>query len=595
MMLFIIGLELNPASFWKMRNQILGMGGLQMGLTTALLFPLFYFALGVNMNAALALALSCSMSSTAIVLQTLKEKGIEQTQSGESSFAVLLFQDIAVIPILAFLPVLAPALLSAAKPAQAGAQTAAHAAHGAAALPSSLSANPVAAWLAEHPTLLIALAALVVFLASKFLIGPLLRAIAKTHMRELFTAAALCIVIGFASLMEFAGLSPALGAFMAGVLLANSEYRHQLESDIEPFKGILLGLFFTAVGSTINFSLIASQPLAVCAAVAMIMLVKCAVLGVIGRIFSLPLRQTALFVLLLSQVGEFAFVLLNSSGQLQVIDKERFDFFMAVAAMSMVISPVALFIYEKYLVSRFQERASESGEERAADDIHGEHRVIIAGFSHFGSTLGRFLRANGVQATILDNDVEQVTLLRKMGFTVYYGDATRLDLLHAAGAEKASVLICAIGSVEKREELAEVAQKHFPHLKIFMRARNRYEAYDFLENGVERVYRETLHTSVQMGVDALHELGVRKYTALRKAQEFIAQDEQTMRVLAQKRHDAEGYISHAREAIAEQERILSEDRKFAEQKHDNAWDKTGLLEAAQARKEAESKAELKKG
>lgn len=550
MMLFIIGLELNPQAFWKMKKMILGMGGLQMLFTALILLPVFYYLFSLSLNASLALAFSFSMSSTAIVLQTLKEKGLDKTGAGQSSFAVLLFQDIAVIPILAILPLLA--ITEIVKPEETTG--------------GSLD------FLKAYPTLTILAAVLFVFLLGRFLISPFLHYISRVHMRELFTASALFIVIGVAWLMEQVGISAALGAFMAGVLLANSEFRHELESDIEPFKGILLGIFFTAVGSTINFGIVVNEPMAIIRVVLMLMMVKAVVLFIVGKIFKLGSDQNLLFALLLSQVGEFAFVLLGSTNQLLIIDKETTEFYMAVVTITMILSPVLLYIYDKFISKYFG--VKQTGEAAYKIETAEEHKIILAGFGHFGSTIGRFLRANGVNATILDNDSDRVTLLRKMGFKVFYGDATRLDLLEAAGAGKATILISAIDSPEKNLALSDTVKKHFPHLKIYIRAKNRYDAYELIEKDIEHIYRESIHSSVYMGVDVLSELGFRKYTARRKASEFIKFDNASLRKLAAERHDAESYISSVKEEIEIQEKLLNEDKKFIEHRPDTAWDKS---------------------
>jgi CPA2 family monovalent cation:H+ antiporter-2 len=390
----------------------------------------------------------------------------------------------------------------------------------------------------------------------------------------LFTASALFIVIGVAWVMQYAGISAALGAFMAGVLLANNEFRHELESDIEPFKGILLGLFFTAVGSTINFELITADPIRVLEVVALIMVIKGLVLFALGKIFNLATTQNILFALLLSQVGEFAFVLLGSTQQLAIIDKTTVEFYMAVITISMIISPVLLFVYDKFLAQYLVNKEVE--EKNYAVEAQDGNKVILAGFGHFGSTLGRFLRANGINATILDNDSDRVLLLSKMGFKVYYGDATRVDLLEAAGASKASILVSAIDSPERNLELAENVKKHFPHLKIFLRARNRMDAYDLMDLGMKNVYRESIHASVFMGVDVLSELGFRRYTVNRKAHEFIKFDTAALEKLSKERHDAERYITSVREEIELQEKLLNEDSKFTEVRPDSSWDKTLL-------------------
>ncbi|OYW80090.1 MAG: hypothetical protein B7Z27_04395, partial [Sphingobacteriia bacterium 32-37-4] len=327
MMLFLIGLELNPQSFWKLRRRIIGMGGLQMLLTGILFFGLFYFIQGVELNTAIALSLTFAMSSTAIVLQTLKEKNLDKTHAGKSSFAVLLFQDIAVIPILAIIPLLAATSNKEVKNIREG----------------------FLGVIDQYPTITIIAAVAAIIFLGKFVFSPLLHWIAKAHMRELFTASALFLVIAVSWLMDLAGISAALGAFLAGVLMANSAFRHELESNLEPFKGILLGLFFTAVGSTINFGLIVQQPIKILLGVLLFMLIKSIVLYIVAFIFKLVLQQKILFTLLLSQVGEFAFILLGSIGALGMINGSLFDYYMAVITVSMIMSPVFLFLDEKFL------------------------------------------------------------------------------------------------------------------------------------------------------------------------------------------------------------------------------------------------------
>lgn len=550
MMLFLIGLELNPSSFWKMRKVIVGYGGLQILITAVILIPFFYFVLSLAFNSSIAMALSFALSSTAIVLQTLKEKSLEKTEAGKTSFAVLLFQDIAVIPILAILPFLAEGNIKKVE---------------------NKSFIPL---LDDYPSIKIFLAVAVILVAGKFLISPLLRFIAKTHIRDLFTSSALFIVIGVAYLMQLAGLSAALGTFMAGVLLANSEYRHELESNIEPFKGLLLGLFFMAVGSTINFYLIVHKPAFIFGAVLAIMAIKSLVLYAIARFFKTNQRQSMMFTLLLSQVGEFAFVLIGSASGLGLLNKDDADSLMAIVTISMILSPVFLFIYDKVMSTKHEDSNTE---EQQADEIDEHHQVIIAGFGHFGNTVGRFLRANNVSATILDNDIERVLFLRKMGFKVFYGDATRMELLESAGAANAKVFISTLDSPETNAALAAMVQKHFPHLKLFIRAKNRFDAYELIDLGVKNIYRESLHSSVNMGIEVLHELGQRSYTLHRKAKDFIKFDEEALHKLAKKRHHKESYIIGVREEIEFQESLLKEDKKFNDNNSDTAWDKTPLM------------------
>jgi CPA2 family monovalent cation:H+ antiporter-2 len=552
MMLFIIGLEIKPKEFWIMRRSIIGLGSIQMFFTTFIIAAICIFYFEFSIQTSFAIALSISMSSTAIILQTLKEKGLNKSSAGQAAFSVLLFQDIMVIPILAFLPLLAASDILNINTEQT--------------FISSLSPG------LKTLTVLGAMASIVV--AGLFVVAPFMKIIARTRLRELFTATALFLVIGVAYLMSIVGISPALGTFLAGVVLANSSFRHELESDIEPFKGLLLGLFFIGVGSSINFNLILEQPVFIFSTVLLIMLIKSIVLILAGKVFNIKNDQNLLFAFLLSQVGEFAFVLLNFSGQLHIIDPKWNAMLMAVVALSMIITPILFLINERFIDPYFGTK--EEIKESEHDEIHEKHSVIIAGFGHFGSTIGRFLKANGIHATILDNDSDRVELLRKMGFEVYYGDATRIDLLKSAGAENAKMLIAAIDSPDINHSLILTASKHFPNLKIMARARNRFDAYELLDLGVMNIYRETLYTSVHMAVDVLHELGIRNYTATRKAQDFIKYDEEAMRKLAATRHDTKTYILTVREQIELEEKLLSEDLHQQLTNHDGAWDSSSM-------------------
>lgn len=554
MMLFVIGLEIDPKEFWVMRRSIFGLGGIQMVLTTLLVGGIAHLFYGLSHATSLAIALSLSMSSTAIILQTLKEKGWSKTSAGQASFSVLLFQDIMVIPILAFLPLLAANNITQAE--------------------SNTLLADLPGWL---KTLTVLGVMLSIVLVGQFVVAPLMNTIAKTRLRELFTAMALFLVIGVAYLMKLVGISPALGTFLAGVVLANNSFRHELESDIEPFKGLLLGLFFIGVGSTINFELISNRPVFILTMVLGIMIIKAMVLIIAGKIFRITNNQNILFAFLLSQVGEFAFVLLNFGNQLNIIDKNWNEVLMASSALSMTFTPILLLLNERVIDPFFGTKEIDNSNVREHDQIDSKHSVIIAGFGHFGSTIGRFLRANGINATILDNDSDRVDVLRKMGFEVYYGDATRLDLLKSAGAEQAKLLIAVIDNTEVNSELIRLSRKHFPNMKIMARARNRFDAYELLDEGVENIYRETLYTSVHMAVDVLNELGIRNYTATRKAQDFIKYDEEALRKLAKSRHDVKEYILTVREQIELEEKLLSEDLHQQMTSKDSAWDSEPLI------------------
>ncbi len=549
MMLFLVGLELEPEKLWKLRKSILGMGMTQV-LTTTVLVASLSMALGMHWQGSLAIGMSFAMSSTAIVLQSLKEKNLMGSASGQNSFSILLFQDIAVIPILALLPLLAFAVPETSEGAH-----------------SASLFDWMPGWM-QGLAILGTIVTVVVI--GRFLVPPLLRLVAKSHIRELFTAAALLIVVAIAFLMGLAGLSPALGTFLAGVILANSSFKHELESDLEPFKGLLLGLFFMAVGASINFHLIAEFPATVFGLTIGIIVVKAMILFLIGKFFRMSSDQNSIMAIGLAQVGEFAFVILSFIGQLNILSKQETGLMMAVTAISMALTPVFMLINEKFILPAFG--TLEATDEKTADDIDVKHKIIIAGFSHFGSTLGRFLRANGVQATILDHDSDRVDLLRRMGFKVFYGDATRHDLLESAGAAEASILISAIDSPETNLRLVETVQKHFPNLELMIRAKNRFDAYQLMNLNIKKPYREHLDTSVKMGVDVLRKLGFRAYTLQRAAQQFINYDETAMEELYQLMHDQNLYISASRKQIEMQEALLKNDFRQKPELSDHAWD-----------------------
>ena len=426
------------------------------------------------------------------------------------------------------------------------------------------------AWL--H-TLIVLGSVIGIVVVGRLLVRPMLRLVAKAGTREIFTAFALLIVIAIAALMTKVGLSPALGTFLAGVVLANSEFRHELESDIEPFKGLLLGLFFMAVGASINFALVASQPLKVVSWVAVVVAVKILVLWMLGRLNKMSTDQNLIFSFSLSQVGEFAFVLLTFTLTQGILLADFVSFITAVVVISMIMTPLLMKLNEKLLLPRL---GTVEKVEKGADNITEKNPVIIAGFGHFGNTVGRFLRASQVPATFLDIDSDRVGVLRKMGFKVFYGDASRHELLHAAGAAEAKLIIIAIDDAEKRLEMIETIKKHFPNLHMLVRAANRYDAYDQMNAGMLHVYRESIDTSVRMGVDALTILGYRRYTASRLAKTFIRHDEQSLKKLASIRNQDE-YITTARKYIEELEVILQTDSQ--NQIFSNSdWDAESLRE-----------------
>lgn len=538
MMLFLIGLELRPAMLWQMRGPILGLGGAQV-LGTAAVVALLGTSLGLSWQVAITIGFIIAMSSTAIVLQLLNEKGIMRTAGGRASFAVLLFQDIAVIPILALLP-----LLATFAPAEPGHAT-----------QSAIDHLP--AWQAAM-VVLAAVAAVIV--AGRFLLRPIFRYIAATDLREMFTATALLLVVGIALLMQKVGLSPALGAFLAGVLLAESEYRHQLETDIEPFKGLLLGLFFIAVGAGINFTLIGRYPGVVAGMVVAIIVLKFAVLLALSRYSRLEPTQRYVFAFALAQGGEFAFVLSSFATQNGVLPPDIANLLVASVALTMAAAPV-LFTINDHLV---QPQFASVLPDREPDEIdERENPVIVAGVGRFGHIVARLLRLNGYGTTVLDHDAEQVETLGRFGIKSYYGDATRLDLLRTAGAERAKLFVIAIDQEEQALRIVDLLHENFPKLRILARATSRQHAYELLRRGVHDVYRETFGSAVDLSVDALQALGMPQQRALRAAQIFREHDNASVREMADvDENDMKRYVSMARLHISNLENALAADREL---------------------------------
>ncbi|HJW39294.1 MAG TPA: monovalent cation:proton antiporter-2 (CPA2) family protein, partial [Candidatus Udaeobacter sp.] len=478
MMLFVIGLELRPAVLWKLRGPIVGLGGAQM-LGTAGAVAVLATWLGLRWQMAVAVGFIVAMSSTAIVLQLLSEKDQMRTAGGKSAFAVLLFQDIAVLPILALLPLLATVAPTG------GAD---HAKNAISDLPG---------W--QHALVVVAAIAAVI-LGGRYLLGPFFRYIAATHLREMFTVTALLLVVAIALLMQRVGLSPALGAFLAGVVLAESKYRHQLETDIEPFKGLLLGLFFISVGAGIDFAVIVDQPATIALLVVAVLALKFIVLLAVSRVSRLEPSQRYLFAFALAQGGEFAFVLCSFATQGGVLVAQMANLLGVTIALTMAAAPLLMMINERFVQPRFRSvlpaREPDEIEER-------DNPVILAGVGRFGHIVARLLVVNGFGTTVLDNDAEQVETLGRFGIKSFYGDATRLDLLHTAGAARARIFIIAIDNEEKALEVVDLVQENFPKLRILARATSRQHAYELLRKGVTDVYRETFGSAVDLSVHAL--------------------------------------------------------------------------------------------
>jgi len=555
MMLFLVGLELQPSLLWKLRAPILGLGGIQVVATAGLITAIVLLVSDLSWQMALAIGLTLALSSTAIVLQTLSEKGLLKTVGGQNAFSVLLFQDIAVIPILAFLPLLATT----------------EAVHS--------SGHETHTWIEGMPIALqtmIVLGVIVsIVLIGRYLISYAFRLIAQTRLRELFTAAALLLVIGITLLMTMVGLSPALGTFLAGVVLAQSEYRHELETDIEPFKGLLLGLFFIAVGASIDFNLIFQNPGLIALIVAGLILVKLMVLVVIGRVFGMRSDNNLMFAFGLAQGGEFAFVLFSSALQNGVLTSETANPLIAAVAISMALTPLLMLLNERLIQPNFGTKESV---ERESDTIDEKNTIIIAGFGRYGSTIGRFLQANGMQATYLDIDPNNVDLLRKLGLKVFYGDASRHDLLHAAGADDARLLIVAVDDSEKSLEIVETARKHFPHVKIMVRTKYWNDYYDMLEKDLLGVYREFSDVALRMGADALGHMGYRKNQVQRSLKKFRRHDEAYLKGMVDSRHEQKTFFKRGRQVIAELELMMLEDMEKEAKDKDLGWDTDGIVE-----------------
>jgi len=555
MMLFLVGLELQPSLLWKLRAPILGLGGIQVVATAGLITAIVLLVSDLSWQMALAIGLTLALSSTAIVLQTLNEKGLLKTMGGQNAFSVLLFQDIAVIPILAFLPLLATT----------------EAVHS--------SGHETHTWIEGMPIALqtmIVLGVIVsIVLIGRYLISYAFRLIAQTRLRELFTAAALLLVIGITLLMTMVGLSPALGTFLAGVVLAQSEYRHELETDIEPFKGLLLGLFFIAVGASIDFNLIFQNPGLIALIVAGLILVKLMVLVVIGRVFGMRSDNNLMFAFGLAQGGEFAFVLFSYALQNGVLTSETANPLIAAVAISMALTPLLMLLNERLIQPNFGTKESV---ERESDTIDEKNTIIIAGFGRYGSTIGRFLQANGMQATYLDIDPNNVDLLRKLGLKVFYGDASRHDLLHAAGADDARLLIVAVDDSEKSLEIVETARKHFPHVKIMVRTKYWNDYYDMLEKDLLGVYREFSDVALRMGADALGHMGYRKNQVQRSLKKFRRHDEAYLKGMVDSRHEQKTFFKRGRQVIAELELMMLEDMEKEAKDKDLGWDTDGIVE-----------------
>jgi len=556
MMLFLIGLELQPALLWRLRGPILGLGGLQVVVTTGAI-ALIAFLVGQPWQMAIAIGMALALSSTAIVLQTLNEKGLMKTEAGQASFSVLLFQDIAVIPMLALMPLLSR-----------GASETVFASN-AVILVAAETSSSLSGW---QQTLLVIGIVAGIIVVGRFLMRPVFRFIADTHLREMFTATALLLVVGTALAMQTVGLSPALGTFVAGVVLAESEYRHELETDIEPFKGLLLGLFFISVGASIDFNVLFRQPLFILGLVLGLIVLKGLILFVLGRFFEQSLSQNLLFATALAQGGEFGFVLFSFAQQSNVLPPSITAPLVVVVALSMGLTPLMMIVNEQLIQPQF--RSLGEGDRQPDDIDDGETPVILAGFGRFGQVVGRLLIANGFRATILDHDPSHIEMLRKFGYKVFYGDSSRIDLLHAAGAQDAKLFVVAIDDPNKALHTIDMVRKHFPHLKILARAIDRRHSYELIRKGVEVIERETFESSLMMGIEALKLLGYRAYRAHRAARTFRKHDIQAMHDMAYLHGDESGLVARSHQLSSDLREILQSDDYDLPHEIDHAWDTT---------------------
>jgi glutathione-regulated potassium-efflux system ancillary protein KefC len=557
MMLFLIGLELRPSLLWKMRSSIFGLGSLQVVLTALTLGSLALMA-GQAWSRSVAIGLILALSSTAIVLQTLSEKGLLKSRGGQSAFSILLFQDIAVIPILALLPLLAVN-------------------HGQGSTSHESGPGFIADLTGWQHVLMIILVMVGIILIGRFASGYIFRLIAATRLREIFTAAALLIVIAIALAMNAVGLSPALGTFLAGVVLADNEYRHELEADIEPFKGLLLGLFFIAVGASINFRLMAEQPFLVIALLSIFISVKAIILNVLARVFKLDQGSGWLLTFSLAQGGEFAFVLISFSLQNSILDQQTAGLVTIIVALSMVLTPLMLIVNEKLVQPYYSKRLNQPPDDTIDEQ---DSSVIIAGFGRFGVIVGRLLLASGFQkATILDNDPAHIDSLRKYGFKVYYGDASRPDLLEAAGIARSTVLVLALNDYEKTNRIAEYVKKKYPHVKISARARDISHSYELGKLHVDHIKPEVAHSAIELGISALQDLGFNSFRAHRAARIFKYHNQEVKRGLFKLwEKDRNQYISEVKRHALELEEILKRESDQSIHESDAAWDNTSVRE-----------------
>jgi len=562
LMLFVIGLELQPSLLWKMRRSIFGLGGLQV-LITAIVLAGIALLFNFKLNRAVAIGLILALSSTAIVLQTLSEKGLLQNAAGRSAFSVLLFQDISVIPILAVIPLLA---------AVSGKITLAD---------SELDQLTGMASLSGWLQLLIIIAVITfIIVTGRFLARHIFRLIAETGMHEVFTALALLLVIGIALAMDKIGLSPALGTFLAGVVLADNEYRHELETTINPFKGLLLGLFFISVGASINIFLLIEDPFIIIGFVLLLVVVKFIILLILGRFFRLRKGYDFLFAFLLAQSSEFAFVLISFSKQNQLFDERTAGLLLLMVTLSMAISPLLLIFNDKALapiLSRKQNKAEYDVVESS------DNPVIIAGFGRFGLVIGRLLLANNYKVTIIDSNPANVEILRKFGFKLFYGDVTRPQVIEQAGIKYAKIVILSMAEYDEALQVADYLKKNYPHVKILARAKDIYHAFELFKRNVNIVQHEVFDSAAELGEKALVNLGFSNYEAYRATRTFKHHEKQVLLDLYTLwKEDENRFIQETRRFSDQLSEILQAEKDYLIHETDYAWNANSIREEVES-------------
>lgn len=537
-LLFIIGLELNPSKLWSLRRSIFGVGAGQVLLTAAILGGLLLLT-DFSWQAAVIGGIGLAMSSTAMALQMMREKGMNRNEGGQLGFSVLLFQDMAVIPALALIPVLVG------------------------------SSNKDTDW----TFIAIKVGALLgMLIGGRYLLRPIFRYIAATGVREIFTAAALLVVLGSAMFMDALGVSMAMGTFIAGVLLAESEFQHELEIAIEPFKGLLLGLFFISVGMALNLGILYTHLPEVLAGVAILVAVKGGVLYLLARIAGIRRSVRMQFAAVLSQGGEFAFVLFSAASTQKLLQGDQMALLLVIVTLSMVTTPLLMQLVDRILEKRYNPQEEDEEAPFVEDD---DPQVIIVGFGRFGQVIGRLLMANKMRITVLERDVSAVSMMRRYGYKVYYGDATELELLRAAGAEKAEAIVVTCNEPEDTLAVVHLCQQHFPHLKILARARGRVEAHELLMAGVNQFSRETFSSALELGRKALMELGMHPHQAHRAQQHFRRLDMRMLRELMPHHQGDVTQISRVKEARRELEDIFQREMQH-ERRQMNDWDEEDL-------------------